>query len=265
MAELVPSSIATWKPFSGKGHTPLRRDIICLHTMVGSLPGSWSWASGAGRAYWHFGVGGDGQCWQCQDLRYRSASNLDGNPYVIPIECADMGPGFGGWNGQCGHVPPFTQAQVDKLVDLIAWLCQRYNIPAQIVPDSQAGRRGIAWHRQGIPGSPDWHGGLRWSSSAGKCCPDGARVAQIRGVIVPRVRAKLFGTPQPPPKEEDDMPYSIEQLNLIVQDAVRDAISVVMGQPGVAVPALRKRIYDELADQAEDPNSPLRRAIRAEK
>lgn len=74
------------------------------------------------------------------------------------------------------------------------------------------------------------------------------------------------GPPQaPPPKEEDDLPYSTEQLNLIVQDAVRDAISVAMGKPGVAVPALRKRIYDELADQAEDPNSPLRRAIRAEK
>lgn len=75
---------------------------------------------------------------------------------------------------------------------------------------------------------------------------------------------KPVGSPQPPPKEEDDMPYSITQLNLIVQDAVRDAISVSMGVPGPAVAAFRKRISDELNDQAEDANSPLRRAIRAE-
>lgn len=68
---------------------------------------------------------------------------------------------------------------------------------------------------------------------------------------------------QPAP-QEDDMPYTAEALNLVVQDAVRDAISVTMGTPGPAVAAFRKRIFDELDTQADRPDSPLRRAIRAE-
>jgi hypothetical protein len=201
VAEVVPSNIALWKPFTGKGTSLLRRDIICVHTMVGSLSGSYSWASGAGRSYWHFGTSGTGECWQCQGLEYRSAANLEGNPYVIPIENADHGPGFGAWSGRCGDVPPFTQAQVDKLVQLIAHLCRRFNIPATFIPDTRVGRRGIAWHRQGIPGWPEWQGGLLWSSSVGKCCPDWRRINQLKTVIVPRVQAVLAGT-NPPPEED---------------------------------------------------------------
>jgi hypothetical protein len=212
VAEIVPSDIALWKPFTGKGTTLFRRDIVCVHTMVGSLAGSYSWASGAGRSYWHFGVSGTGECWQCQDLRYQSAANLEGNPYVIPIENADHGPGFEPWSGRCGDVPPFTQAQVNKLVQLIAWLCRRYAIPPEFIPDTRAGRRGVAWHRQGIPGWPEWQGGLLWSSSTGKCCPDWRRIAQAKLEIMPRVRELVYGTPPPPPLP---LPVKDDRMQLI--------------------------------------------------
>jgi hypothetical protein len=233
MAEIVPSNIALWKPFANKGTTLLRRDIICVHTMVGSLPGSYSWASGDGRSYWHFGTSGTGECWQCQGLEYRSAANLEGNPYVIPIENADMGPGFGSWNGQCGHVPAFTQAQVDKLVQLIAHLCKRFNIPATFIPDTRVGRRGIAWHRQGIPGWPEWQGGLLWSKATGKCCPDNARINQLKSVIVPRVQKTLAGIPEEKPLQLDN--EDREWLATLVRGEVQRAVQYMAGGRNNAV------------------------------
>jgi hypothetical protein len=219
VADKVPSTIALWKPFTdSKGTTALTHDIICVHTMVGSLAGSWNWANGDGRSYWHFGTSGTGECWQCHDLRYRSAANLNGNWRVIPIENADMGPGFGAWSGNCGDVPSFTAAQVDKLVDLIEWLCRRYNIPPALIPDTRAGRRGIAYHRQGID---PWRCDAceKWSSSAGKCCPDWRRINQLTGTIIPRVKARLSA----PTKDWFDMATEA-QLKAIVDKAVANKV-----------------------------------------
>lgn len=228
MADIAPSRIALWKPFSGKGTRPLTHDIVCVHTMVGSLAGSWSWANRPGNAYWHFGTSGTGECWQCHSLRYRSASNLDGNGRIIPIENADMGPGFGPWSGRCGDVPPFTPAQQAKLIDLIEWLCREFDIPPVLVPDSRPGRRGIAYHRQGID---PWRvsGGELWSSSRGKCCPDGARINQLVNVIIPEVARRIRGGPVPQPEDWFDMASKAE-LEQVVREQVSSLCAPLIAQ-----------------------------------
>lgn len=205
MAEIAPPAIATWKPFPGKGTATLTRDIACVHTMVGTLAGSWAYAAKAGNPYWHFGTSGSGECWQCQDLRYRAAANLQGNHRVIAIENADMGPGFAPWSGRCGDVPPFTGPQQAKLVDLLEWLCRRYQIPPVLIPDTRPGRRGIAYHKQGIdPWRVD--GGELWSKAEGKCCPDDRRINQLVREIIPEVARRIRGGPPAPPvPKEDDM------------------------------------------------------------
>lgn len=233
MADWVPTSIAARKPFSRDGGTLWTRDIICIHTMVGSLPGSWSWASSQGTV-WHFGTSGTGECWQCLPLDRRSGANLHGNHRVVAIENADHGPGFGSWNGQCGHVPPFTTAQLNKLVQLVAWLCVSLNIPPTLIPDTRPGRRGIAYHRQGI--DPYRCGSCEmWSRATGKCCPDNARISQLINVIIPRVRAIVGGgtlppapppTPEPVPTLEDDMQYLVKRAS--GSGAARNAVYVVL-------------------------------------
>lgn len=190
-------------------------DIICIHTMVGSLTGTDSMfeRDGFGGTESHFGTGGAGEkVKQWQDLAFTADANLDGNPRVISIENADKGPGFPEWSGS--NVPAFTSKQLDQLVDLVAWLCSKeahsacpsswkchqVGIPAVMIPDSKPGRRGIGYHRQGIDGSlPDMRvpGGELWSSSRGKICPGDKRVAQIRGNLVGSVAARLA----PPPPE----------------------------------------------------------------
>ena len=128
--------------------------------MVGTLEGSWSWSNRVGGTYWHFGMGADGELWQCQDLAYRCASNLEGNWRCIPIETEDTNRGV--FPSPYGN-PPWTTAQVDALARLTAWLCKRFAIPCQLVPNSRPEHRGIAYHRQGcIPNVVA--GGENWSS-----------------------------------------------------------------------------------------------------
>lgn len=189
MAVIAP--MAEWRPLDrAVSSTLLVHDIICLHTMVGTLGGSWDWSNRPRGSYWTFGIGGGGACWQCHDLRTKSAANLNGNWHVIPIETEDHGPYFGPWSGHCGDVPGWTNAQIDKIVELVAWLCARYHIPPVLIPDTQRGRRGIAYHKQGIDPWRHANGEL-WSNAYGKCCPDHRRIWQLINIVIPRVQEAL--------------------------------------------------------------------------
>jgi hypothetical protein len=191
MALVAP--MATWRPYTrAVSTTPLIHNVICAHTMVGTLDGSYSHGNGAGNPYHMFGLAGDGRLQQHHDLLTRSAANYEGNWRCIPIETEDKGPSFPSWPGTCGTVPAWTDAQVDRLVELIAWLCARFAIPPVLVPDSRPEHRGLAYHRQGCPPNVV-AGGEAWSTSTGKCCPDTLRIDQFHNDVVPRVAAIVNG------------------------------------------------------------------------
>jgi hypothetical protein len=248
MADKVPSTIALWKPFDDKGTTLLKHDIVCLHTMVGTLAGSWNWANRSGSPYWHFGIAGWGECWQCQDLRYRSAANLEGNPYVIPIETADMGSPFSAWSGNCGDVPAWTNDQVEKIIQLLVYLCARYQIPPTLIPDTKVGRRGIAYHRQGVPDSPEWvSGGLKWTKWPGKCCPDWRRIAQLKINIIPKVREILIGEPEDwldMATEEEVRAIIKDELETVAPASIRIAEEETSSPTSVYYSDLQSYIYE---------------------
>jgi hypothetical protein len=179
-------------------------DIICLHTMVGTLWGTDRYFLDNGYAgnESHFGVGHDGETLQWQDLDYTADANYGGNNHIISIETADIGTGFPTWDIRSGsQVPPWTDAQIDRLADLVAWCCKQYDIPCVIIPDSKTGRRGVGYHRQGVPNKKgatlSQTGGELWSNSTGKVCPGDARIAQIP-TIVSKAR-KILGAPAPSP------------------------------------------------------------------
>lgn len=194
MALTVPG--VDYRQLPGKSTTPLDPRWVTVHTMVGTLAGSEAWFTPAGRPYSHFGVGGDGRIRQWQDLRYRAASDRDGNPYSISIECEDHGDMFPSWSGS--NVPMFTAKQADSLEVLLAWLCHRFGLPASAIGSSCPHERGIGWHRFGID---PWRNPncLSWSSSRGKACPGDNRIAQLRDEIIPNVSSP-----------EDDMPTIAE-------------------------------------------------------
>lgn len=187
-------------------------DIFCMHTLVGYAP-----AHAA-----HVSVKADGTALQSRDTAYRSAANLDGNHRVIASENEDHGERFGGTPRLPDWVP-LTDEQVETNARIFAWLHHTHGIPLQLCPDSRPGSRGLAYHRQGVdgnfgPGTDYPHpgrvpGGERWSSSAGKVCPTDVRIDQLP-LILERARAIAY------PVQEDDMPYTEQQLTKIVRDAV---------------------------------------------
>jgi DNA-directed RNA polymerase subunit F len=163
----------------------------------------------------HFGVGGiwgsdkvrglDGVAYQWQDLAFRADANLEGNHRVISIETADNAPKF------AKDIVRWTPNQADKIVDLIATLCKLYNIPAKLIPDTKPGRRGLAYHAQGI--APNLvPGGEKWSAARGKECPGDVRIKQFKEEIIPAVQKKLN-----PPEEfvmasKDEVKDALEEL-----------------------------------------------------
>jgi len=177
-----------------------RYDIVCIHTIVGSAP-----AHAA-----HFSTHADGRIDQSRDTRFQSGANLEGNHRVIAIENEDRGGPFPDWNVDDPHaVPKFTDAQVEACAKILAWAHKVHGIPLQLCPDSKSGSRGLAYHRQGIPGAFEDDGrfeflgvvagGEVWTLSPGKACPGDRRIGQLPQILA---LAKQL---------EDDMP-SIHDL-----------------------------------------------------
>lgn len=222
---MIFRSLAEWRPL-GPGNPPnkmARHDIICLHTMVGYLRSTDAMfhEDGYTGVESHYGVGGiwgsdadhdlDGVVYQWVNDDYRADANLDGNHRLISIETADNAP------QHAADIRPWTPRQVESIIRLVADRCRRYDIPAELVPDSKPGRRGIAYHRQGID---PWRvsGGEIWSKSRGKECPGDARIAQLKTVIIPGVRLLLAGKPL---VQEDDMAKGFDDKHKLTDADVR--------------------------------------------
>jgi hypothetical protein len=205
---------ADYRQLAGKSTVLLSPMVINIHTMVGTLAGTESWFTPSGQSYSHFGLGGSGVVRQWQDLRYRAASDLQGNPRCISIECEDTGPLFPKWTGS--NVPHFTKAQLDALDKLVTWLCARFAIPRVLLTDA-CGGTGISYHRLGID---PWRGAdcLHYSSSRGKACPGDNRIADIKSLF--SKSASITN-----PKEWDEMATKDE-----IKSAVRDVLNEGTGK-----------------------------------
>lgn len=199
---------ASYRPLSPVQGQPKMEshDIVCLHTMVGNLYSTdlMFHRNGWGGTESHFGIGGkwgadvghnlEGDVYQWQDTVYTADANYQGNHHVISIETGDNAP------SKVEDIAEWTPAQLSSIVAVVAWVCETYDIPPVLVPDSKPGRRGIAYHRQGCEHSdglgshPGWlvPGGERWSLSLGKGCPGPARIAQLQSVVIPRVQMKIL-------------------------------------------------------------------------
>ncbi len=175
------------------------KDIICIHTMVGYLYSTWEMFRNEGYTGTesHFGVGGkwgsdrdkglDGEVWQWQDTDFEADANLEGAWHVLSIETADNAP------EDPDDILAWTPKQEESIVNLIAELCIKYDIPPVLIPDTKPHRRGLAYHAQGC--TPNIvSGGEAWSTRNGKVCPGPVRIKQFKYVIIPAVQEKLRPT-----------------------------------------------------------------------
>jgi hypothetical protein len=231
---------AIWRPLADNWNKQPRMrawDIFCLHTMVGTLDGTDGYfrnsaANGPGYAGTesHFGVGPDGTIYQWQDTDFQAEANGAGNDHVISSENADMGAPFPKWGGS--DVPAFTPQQIEANAQIAAWCQRTHGIPLDPVPDSRRGRRGMAYHRLGVPRNKgdrvSQTGGELWSSSAGKVCPGDRRIAQV-----PQVRSRAIQIASGVSQEEKIVGITFDSLEQF-QTAVNRAVwaSSLPDRPG---------------------------------
>jgi hypothetical protein len=211
---------AVWKPIPASSSKISSFDIVCIHTMVGSLAGTDGYfrkiAPGVNS---HFGTGEGGEIWQWVDTAYRSGANLNGNHRVISIENADMGAAFGPWNTKDGGaVPAFTPSQIEANAQILAWAHKTHGIPLELITDSKPGRRGVAYHSLGVPATKgataSRTGGELWSTAVGKVCPGNRRIAQIPQIIA-RAKQIAGGAPAVSIATEEDMPLTDADIQKI--------------------------------------------------
>lgn len=217
-----------WRPLGPQTQGRMgAHDVICLHTMVGSLDGTDRYFrdAGYGGTESHFGTGPTGAIYQWQDCDYTADANLDGRPYVLSIENADVGPPWPAWNtNDGGAVPAFTDQQIEANAQIIAWLsrpethggcpagwaCHR-GIPLTLIPNTRREHRGIGYHAQGVPGNGLVSGGVQWSNAVGKVCPGRRRIAQVPQII-DRARQIVGGGGRPPQPQEVDVSPEEHQM-----------------------------------------------------
>lgn len=226
---------AKWEPLGTQTEPRMKsHDILCFHTMVGSLAGTSNMfhANGYGGTESHFGVGESKAqgVEQWQDVMYQADANLNGGHRVVSIETADYGGVFGTWNTKdASQVPAWTTDQIDMLVALTVWFCRKsthadcpetwkchqVGVPCQLIADTKPGRRGLGYHQQGCdPVRVD--GGELWSSAFGKVCPATRRINQLKSVVIPRAQKILAGIVTPPPVVEPKPEPLFEDYDMFI-------------------------------------------------
>lgn len=211
---------ALWRPIPASTTRITQYDILCFHTMVGSLWGTDAYFRQGSGVNSHFGVGGDGTIVQWVDTAFRSGANLNGNWHIISVETADIGPEFPAWDtGDASQVPAWTNGQVEACAEIARWAHDTHGIPLALIPDSKVGRRGVGYHRQGVPGYMV-AGGEQWSTAYGKGCPSPRRIAQIPSVITRALGA-----------EEDFMATMSDSEKAALMEVVKAFLPGKTGRP----------------------------------
>jgi hypothetical protein len=147
---------------------PITPRLVVLHTNAGASSTSpqqlWNYMARADvNVECTFDVAADGQVWQMMPCNVRADCNAQANDFAVSIETQDNG-------AATLNSTPWTPAQCDSIVALLAWLADTYAIPMW---------RCGAWNGSGVGAHRDFP---EWSSAA-HSCPGDARFAQVDGLI----------------------------------------------------------------------------------
>lgn len=164
-----------WYPFAAHKALPendwqgvIAPRAVILHTAVSNADSLYGYFSTGTNLESHFYVNKHGTVEQYMDTRRRADANRDANNFAVSIET---------WDGRDPANTSWNPAQIDSLVQLVTWICDRHNIPKVQIPHAYGS--GIGWHVMfGAPGP--------WTPVA-KSCPGKPRIDQTVGVIIPRV------------------------------------------------------------------------------
>lgn len=161
--------------------------LVILHTAVSgaeSLEGYWNSPGIVLES--HFYVSQWGTIYQYVDTNVRADANMNANDFAISVET---------WDGGNPNIP-WTDAQIDALVRLTAWICDTHGIPKRVANGAYG--NGVGWHNQY---AAEWAGGPR-------ACPGPQRIPQVQNVIIPRVSGGQVPAPAPEHAPAVEFPLS---------------------------------------------------------
>lgn len=204
-----------WCPFAVhkpivKKRSKITPRAIIAHTAVSGADSLFGYFSGVGDDS-HFYIRPDGGLEQYVDTTESAYANRDANSFAISFESAD---------GKDPAKNPWTPAQLATIIRLVDWLADVHpTIPRKQIEGPYGS--GIGWHAMfGAPSA--------WTKAAGKTCPAGPRIAQMKSSVIPAFVSGAVsggggaasGGSTPPPIQED------EDNLMIVPAAADDYVSI---------------------------------------
>lgn len=127
----------------------------------------------------HFGLAYDGDLGQFIGTQTRADANMYANVRAVSVET----------ESNDKHTDPWTEPQVEKLIQLGVWLNRTHGIPARI--PSAWDQPGMGYHSM----FPQW-------SDGGTACPGDARRKQFHSYILPEIQRRIAGVVPTPPAHE---------------------------------------------------------------
>lgn len=202
---VYPLAVRKLIPVPADGRDPrITPRVVILHVAVSEQPSLHDYFDGpSGGVESHFYVRRDGTVEQYRSTDVQADANTDANGFAISIET--QGLEHGEW----------TPEQIRCLKELILWCHNTHGIP--LVKCAKWDGSGIGYHTL-FRGSWD----KRQAS-----CPGPDRIRQFNNVLVPWLASG---------GDEDDMPYTEDELRKIV----REAVNAELEQRDVAAPMLGK-------------------------
>lgn len=178
---------AVYRPIPAATRQPrITPRAIILHSAAGKGSLYQWWLTNPRGLESHLWIAENGTTEQYVPFNIRADANGAANSFAISIETESTK----------YATEPWTQAQVDRLIAVLDWVCRTYSIPRRLM--THPTDSGIAWHVQfGAPGP--------WTGVA-KVCPGPARIAQVKSVIVPRLQALTGAKPAPSPSKPAPTP-----------------------------------------------------------
>lgn len=165
------------------------------HTIVGSVSGTDSYFRDHTNVETHFGIRYSGEIWQWMDTAVRADGNYHAN--MRPDGTGAVSIETEGYASE-----PWTEAQVDALVQLHVWLALTHDGIGHRICRNPSDP-GYGYHVMfGAPG--EW-------TPVSKDCPGTKRIKQWREQVIPRTLAALRG-------EQEDIVASLDDLRKVVRE-----------------------------------------------
>lgn len=197
--------------------------LLLIHTngasVESTLQAQLNWANAAhDNTHPHYVVDRKGAAWKTMPSNRKGIAAYQADPFTLSIETTDLG-----WPNP-GGIIGFTYVQAETIARIIAMESELWGFPIETP---------TKWDGAGVASHTDPFTYPYWTKYQGKTCPGPQKKSEVRSIIMPLARELRYGTPVPPPVQEDnDMPTFINERSPVVPRLVGAGSGAPVPVPG---------------------------------